>query len=109
ERMGAEAAWQDLTDLAEQTRDVSYAIKALSGPILLAFVDGHLEEALSLIEARMDRVQGTGLEGGGGGFVGAAGATLLLHARLLYYLGKPFEGPLARVAAGGRPQQSMKS
>ena len=109
ERSGAETAWLDLAKLAEQTRDVSHGLRGLSGPIFLAILDGHLDEALELIEARMIRAQEAGLMGGSTGFVGAAGIPVLLEARLRHYIGRPIDALMSRAEGSGRPMQAMRS
>jgi hypothetical protein len=61
DRAGAEAAWSELAELAGRSRDTSLTILALSGPVLIAFIDGRLEEALALHEAQKARAQELGV------------------------------------------------
>jgi len=67
ERSGAEAAWSELAELAERTRDPRSLVIALRSEVLLAGVDGRLEEAVELEARRAARAMDLGVGGLGGG------------------------------------------
>ena len=86
-RLEAEAAWRDLASLAERSADATVAIRALEVPAFLGFLDGRLEEALSLQDSAAARAREQGLaEGPLGGFF-----SVIVRLRLLLYLGLPVD------------------
>jgi eukaryotic-like serine/threonine-protein kinase len=51
QRDQAEMLWHELVELAEHTQDRTLRIQALLSPALVAFVDGRLEESVTLYES----------------------------------------------------------
>src|SRR5207247_878251 len=93
-----EEAWREEAALAEQTRDAALSARASATPGILAFVDGHLEDAVSLLEEYQARGRDAGIELGT--------PRWLTQARLL--LGRT-EGLLDMLGDTGRPQQALRS
>jgi tetratricopeptide (TPR) repeat protein len=88
ERAAAEAAWRDLAQLAERTRDTGIITAARGIPVFERFIDGQLEDAWSLGDALRTeaREMGVGLAG-----LAAVPDFWPLGIRLLVYLGRPAE------------------
>ena len=55
DRIGAEALWQELEELAGRTRDPSVEVYLLLEGVLLAYIDGDLEEAVARRERLLAR------------------------------------------------------
>jgi tetratricopeptide (TPR) repeat protein len=96
DRDRAEAAWQELADLAERTRDATLGIQAQTRQVILAAMDGHLEEAMKLKEAA------TAAASEGGIAVGE-------RSYLPFYLGRVDERALDGLDRPTRPVQSSRS
>jgi len=87
-REEAEAAWAEMQHLAEQTADATLTVQSTAIPAFMAFVDGHLTEALSLAEAVQERSKELSVSQG---FGGVSVVPPLLQYRLAYYLGEPLD------------------
>jgi DNA-binding CsgD family transcriptional regulator len=88
DREQAEQAWRELSRLAEESRDPVVRIMETTARSTIAFVDGHLEEALVLGESALGLADAAGLA--------PTWNTTLRRARLLpacirVYLGRPAE------------------
>jgi tetratricopeptide (TPR) repeat protein len=104
-REEAESVWRELDLLSARTRDATLAAQKLAGPAFLAYVDGRLDEALTLIDAFKARAQELGIES-----VRPAGLINTMElARILYYLGRPIEPLLATLEGAGRPSQGQRA
>jgi tetratricopeptide (TPR) repeat protein len=61
ERARAEAAWNELGDLAERTRDTTLSTWAKAVPVTVAFLDGRIAEASELANAAMASAREQGI------------------------------------------------
>src|ERR671936_494782 len=66
DRDGAERAFRELSRVAEQTRDASNQLQALSFEGVLAVLDGRLDDAVALGEELVERGQLLGMQQFGG-------------------------------------------
>jgi DNA-binding CsgD family transcriptional regulator len=82
ERARAEELWRQVEELAERTRVATVTRLVISRDAILAIVDGHLDDALSLIMRFVERAD----ESGAPGLARGLGAQLLLAPAL--YLGR---------------------
>ena len=64
ERDRAEAQSEEFDQVAQRTGDAELLVRSLMNPVILAFLDGRLEEALSAIERLGARADETGLQAG---------------------------------------------
>jgi tetratricopeptide (TPR) repeat protein len=98
DREGAEAAWVELRQLAEHTRDMTLRVWAKGGPGLLAFVDGRIDEAIALFETAETEARDLGTRSG-----------IVDAARLPFYLGRGTEQALAAFDIPVRPIQAHRA
>ena len=65
DRAGAEAMWEQLSELAERTNDAGPMVQSLVARIVLAYLDGRLDEAVSAAEdlLRMAEERGAPVRG----------------------------------------------
>jgi DNA-binding CsgD family transcriptional regulator len=105
ERARAEELWQQVEELAERTRIGQLSLFSARSEVILAIVDGRLEEALALLRRFVERADETGTRM----FGRQVGVGLLIPAAL--YLGRPdlylatvdeYGGP-ASLTRPGRP------
>ena len=107
DRPAAEKAWRELRQLAERTRDVSAELEALGSTATLAFVDGRLEEALSIHDSVSARAEALGVGQAAGG---SGGSTVFLDVRTRYFLGESVEPMLvSRTRDSGRVPQARRA
>jgi tetratricopeptide (TPR) repeat protein len=99
ERERAEAAWNELAELAERTRDVTLSMWAIGGPVILAFVDGRITEASELADAGMASARERGIS------LTWAGAA----CRLACHLGRGREQWLDALDRPVRPSQAHRA
>jgi tetratricopeptide (TPR) repeat protein len=64
DRPAAEQAWSELDDIAARTRDLGVRALARSPAVSLAFLDGHLEEAVGLHQQNIELAQRSGVVAG---------------------------------------------
>jgi tetratricopeptide (TPR) repeat protein len=100
DRGAAEEAWRDQGRIAERTHDASSAIWTFETSALLAFVDGRLDEAVSIVDSMYIRQHELG--------VSSDILTPAIEANIRGYIGLPYEhllnglGPI-------RPAQAQKA
>jgi tetratricopeptide (TPR) repeat protein len=82
DRPGAEAAWDELRDLAEHTQDLRLRVDAAFTEITRAFLEGWLEQARSLLEIHVALAREAG---------SAPLASLTIGPQILAYLGNTEE------------------
>jgi tetratricopeptide (TPR) repeat protein len=80
DRVGAEALWREVPQLAERTRDTSANLMATGLPAYLLYIDGRLEEAVALSQSALAQGNELGL-GGPVGWSPDAAALLFLLGR----------------------------
>jgi len=97
DRAGAEAAWQELAQLAERARDTSLAVLAMTCPAYLSVLDGRLEEAISLTESLARHAEELGV------------AAPVYVMRLLFYVGRGNEQTLQDRLGPGRMGRSIRA
>jgi hypothetical protein len=98
DRVGAEALWRELEELAARTRDASMAISAAFGPRMLLVMDGRLEEAIAHGADTAARARETGVA-----FVPVT------PWRALAYLGRLTTADLEGFPASSRPLQAARA
>jgi tetratricopeptide (TPR) repeat protein len=103
-REEAESIWNELTHLTERTADATLVVQTLANPSFLAFVDGHLEEALSILDTLEERARERRVDAA---FQGLGVFLNALHARVLHYLGQSSEQLLADLGTG-RPGRLVR-
>jgi len=101
DRAGAEQVWAELRELAERTRDATLIVLAVGPPVMLAVVDGRLEEAVAAFEAEEARAAELGVGSGAGGVD-------RFWAKALLDLGRGSEAP-ARFEDPSRPTQATRA
>jgi transcriptional regulator with XRE-family HTH domain len=99
ERLPAERAWHELAELADRSRDLRVGLLAGTGTIAVAFLDGRLEEVISLVEAQKTLATDIGHVGYA---FGAGIPAQHVEVRALAYLGRDVE-PLLAHFAGPEP------
>ena len=99
ERDRAETAWSDLRELADRTRDTTLASLAEFGPVILAYLDGRIEEALALAESARASASERGV-----GFIALLNPWLLSS-----YLGRDVEYGLEGYDRPVRPAQAQRA
>jgi DNA-binding CsgD family transcriptional regulator len=109
DREAAERAWSDLARLAADGRDLTIDQWARASRADLAFLDGRLDEAVSVLDEPSALGTQHGLTGGRAS-VGSVYHEAVIGARALYYLGGDpsqhlieFSGLTGRDGALGRP------
>jgi tetratricopeptide (TPR) repeat protein len=97
-RESAEEVWRELTDLAERTQDASISVMAMGCPCYLSFLDGRLEEALTLAQAAWTKARELNV--------------LYVDTNppeLIFYLGGMTEKTLDLYDGLGRPAQTVRA
>jgi tetratricopeptide (TPR) repeat protein len=101
DRAGAEQVWHDLEQLAERTRDATLAVLTMAPHVLLAVVEGHLDDAVAAHEAQQTRAEelGVGATTPGSNF---------FWVRAMLYLGRGSEA-LTRYEGASRPIEAARA
>ena len=81
DRRSAEACAHELSQLAERTKDATTSVLATIPPITLAYLEGHLSEALHLLDESENRAQAIGIS------AFAVFNSVSIRSRLHAYLG----------------------
>ncbi|HTE83165.1 MAG TPA: hypothetical protein VK821_00350, partial [Dehalococcoidia bacterium] len=102
DRETAEAAWQELAELAERSRDATLNLASGEVAIITALYDGRLEEVESLYAQQMALGQQLGVQ------ISFAAWQRIVRALLLRGLAETPEWILS-VAQGGRPMLAMRA
>ena len=98
ERAAAERLWAELREVVHRSHDVSHAWLATEPDILVAFLDGRLQEAVAIVDGILSHQEELGLGGG-------AGETEGQRSRALLLLGGAGDIALERLPVGGSRAQ----
>ena len=96
DRRSAEACAHELSQLAERTKDATTSVLATIPPITLAYLEGHLSEALHLLDESENRAQAIGIS------AFAVFNSVSIRSRLHAYLGTLNEALLERIEGLGQ-------